>query len=574
MLVYGDAARTEPGAAVLDRIAAGLATLAQEAPGLARHGRLVALFIEAAMLAQGLADRDFEARASDRRTPAGEAATALVLALAARVAVSWRGGFGEGGPAPVAEIAAVRAAMPEGALSLRQPEGYAFYALYPEQVLEAASRLPAGDWRVVGIRSIGTGLAALAAVALGAPPPLTVRPVGHPFRRTLALDEGLRRELAGHAGPFAIVDEGPGLSGSSFGAVADTLEALGVARERIAFLPGHGGDLGPEASDTHRARWREARRPVADFGALFLDGAPERRLATWFADIAGPAIAPLEEVSGGRWRALRYASEADWPAADPQNERRKYLLTTAGGRYLLKFSGLGLGEAETFALARRLHAAGFTPEPLALRHGVLAERWVDAAPLRPAEMGERFVAHLGRYLAFRRTLPGRPEGGADPRLLLTMMTRNAGLALGEDAAKALDRAWAPRLARLAAAANPVAIDGRLDDAEWLVRDDGRFLKADALDHHAAHDLVGCQDIAWDVAGAITEFGLAPREAETLCRQVGGVDPDLLALHRRAYPAFRLGAATQAASSAGWDPAEAQRLEARAAGYARALAALL
>jgi hypothetical protein len=127
------------------------------------------------------------------------------------------------------------------------PEGYAFYALHPALYAAAAARLPPADWRVIGIRSIGTGLAAVAASALRAPPPVTVRPGGHPFSRELRLAPELKAEWAAHDGSFAVVDEGPGLSGSSFGAVADALERLGVPRERIAFLPGHGGDLGPSS---------------------------------------------------------------------------------------------------------------------------------------------------------------------------------------------------------------------------------------------------------------------------------------------------------------------------------------
>jgi hypothetical protein len=38
--------------------------------------------------------------------------------------------------------------------------------------------------------------------------------------------------------------------------------------------------------------------------------------------------------------------------------------------------------------------------------------------------------------------------------------------------------------------------------EEATRDLDRLLKTDALDYHAGHDPIGCQDIAWDIAGAI------------------------------------------------------------------------
>ena len=47
------------------------------------------------------------------------------------------------------------------------------------------------------------------------------------------------------------------------------------------------------------------------------------------------------------------------------------------------------------------------------------------------------------------------------------------------------------------------------------------MKTDALDHAFGHDLVGCQDIAWDLAGAAVEFDLDTEERETLARRSRG-----------------------------------------------------
>ena len=76
------------------------------------------------------------------------------------------------------------------------------------------------------------------------------------------------RLLGDPAAIFAVVDEGPGLSGSSFGAVADWLETHGVDRGRIRFYPGHGGEPGAQAAPAHRERWRAADRHVVEFDAL------------------------------------------------------------------------------------------------------------------------------------------------------------------------------------------------------------------------------------------------------------------------------------------------------------------
>ena len=152
-----------------------------------------------------------------------------------------------------------------------------------------------------------------------------------------------------------------------------------------------------------------------------------------------------------------------------------------------------------------------------------------------------------------------------------MSRRNIGLALGDEAIRPLAH-WPLRLDALSRRVVRVRTDNRLDRHEWLRLADGRLLKTDALDHHAAHDLIGCQDMAWDVAGAVVEFELAESEAGALTgateRASGSdVDRELLAFYRVAYLAFRLGQASLAAQMHGSDAAETARLNAAAARYA-------
>ncbi|MBP2302759.1 hypothetical protein [Azospirillum picis] len=565
MLVYGDLECHEDPQERIRRIRSGLATIPPAMgfgtrPTAAGHGGLVALFIEAAELAQGLADHGFEAAGEDAPTPLQDAAMALVMALALRVAASWSA-FPVNGAAAMAALERLSRLSLPPRIRMRRAEGHAFYALYPEAYLAAAKRLPPRFHQaptIIGLRSIGTGLAAMAAVALNAPPPVTLRPTGHPFRRELRLSSGLRASLlADPDAHYVVVDEGPGLSGSSFGAVADWLEAQGVASGRIAFLPGHGGDLGDRASDAHRRRWARAARPVVAFEELFrsADG-PFPPLEQWFADRLGPPVSPLKSLSGGAWRAFHDAS----PPTNPQQERLKFLLHTAQGRWLLKFAGLGRSGKAVLERARALHEAGFTPEPVDLRHGFLAERWLeDARPL--ADAPPDALPHLAAYLCFRaRHFPAVGEAGAGLRDLLAMARTNIAEAMGDDAASALDR-WEPDLIDdLAAARTPVVTDNRLHLWEWLRLPDGRLVKTDALDHAAAHDLIGCQDIAWDVAGAIVEFGLTPAQADALCisvRREVPLDLRLLEVCLPCYIAFQIGYWTFAAALD--EGAAAQRL---------------
>jgi hypothetical protein len=450
---------------------------------------------------------------------------------------------------------------------------YAFYAVYPEDYLEAAERAAALMGRpvqVVGLRSIGASLAPMVAAGLGAPAPISLRPVGDPVRRELALSAGLAERLRAPDFRYAVVDEGPGLSGSSFGAVTGELERSGVASGRIHLFPSHAGEPGSQAGPDLRRRWRAWPSHVVDADALIVGSG---KLQAWAADLVGPALAPLEDLSAGRWRARLYPDEADWPPVYAGQERRKFLMRTASGAWLLKFAGLGMEGETKLARAHALHQAGFGPETRGLRHGFLVQRWLEQArPIGP-DGGDRaaLVPHLGRYLAFRaRHFPADRDRGATLEALWRMARTNVAESLGEAAAAALD-GWGPRLAQMSRRLSPVEIDGRLHPWEWLRTPRGRLVKVDAVDPCRAHDLIGCQDIAWDLAGAAVEFGLSAEERRTLTAavaQVHPVEPELMVLMELCYRAFQLGRCVLArGSAAGMDAVRLGHAEAR---YARGL----
>ncbi|WP_426268001.1 hypothetical protein [Sphingomonas sp. LHG3443-2] len=517
MLVYGDHEET------LDT-AEALSTLREDAGRWLDHDALRDRFIMLSGLAQGVADADFAEHGSDRERAAERTLLQQLVTLGSLLLQSWDEGC-SGGIAPALPVVS---GLP-AAVRVREGEGYAHYALYPEAYGLAARQLKlAAPPIVIGLRSIGSGLAAIAAAALEAPTPVTLRPGGEPFARSLRIDASLAEHLLQGERHFVIVDEGPGLSGSSFGCVADWLEDHDVPAERIAFLAGHGGDLGPQASPRHRERWQTAQRPVVQ---------PER-LPGWISTLVG-TITNWSELSGGAWRPLWNACEATWPPIVPAWERMKFLVETGSGQWLVRFAGLGSAGRQKFALATLLAEHGFGPEVAGLTHGWLVLRWhSDAMQARPS------VSEVQAYLALRSRLPG--PTGASLSDLVTMVRRN----LPEFAG------WNPDLCRLAP--EPVQVDGRLHAHEWLRLPCGRLLKADALDHHRSHDLVGCQDIAWDLAGAEVELGLTLPSAK----------PNLEALYRVAYCAFQIGAHTL---GKGMSPAaEHYRLDAAIARYRLAL----
>ncbi len=580
MLVYGDVRRQADPDDEVARLLDAVEAARRLGPGLARHAALVGALIAAGELVQGVADAAF--RETGRDAHEGETArlTGMLVRLAGAVWESWRNGFAVGALPDRAAIARACTGLAPDPLEIRLPEGYAFYAVYPEAfaAAAAASGLGAGA-TVIGLRSIGTSLGAMVAAGLGSPDLVTVRPTGHPFRRELRLSESLRDRL-GSTADVAIADEGPGLSGSSFGAVLDELERRGIPADRVALFPSHAGAPGPQATTDIRRLFGRARRHVLSVDDLVLHSRrPEHRLESWLVPLVGPLTAPLEEISGGAWRARSFDGRAAWPPANPMQERRKILARTEGGTWLAKFVGLGAEGERKVRRARTLHAAGFTPEVAGFCHGFLVERWIEGAT--PLDRGHpdpcRLAERVGDYLGFRATsFACGPGSGASLESLWEMARHNAAEALGDTAARAID-GWRAALPGLAAGMQQVETDNRLHPWEWLVLPDGTILKTDAIDHHAAHDLVGCQDIAWDVAGAAIELGLEGAAGQLLravvARRTGrDLDPDLVAWLEIAYAAFQLGAAAMAGSST--DAEEGRGLQAEVARYRRHLAARL
>ena len=125
--------------------------------------------------------------------------------------------------------------------------------------------------------------------------------------------------------------------------------------------------------------------------------------------------------------------------------------------------------------------------------------------------------------------------------------------------------------------NRVDTDNRLHVWEWIATGDGRILKTDALDHSGAHDLVGCQDIAWDVAGACVEFSLTAGERRRLAAIVEReadreLPDDLLTVFEACYLGFQIGLWTNALSVS--SSAERDRIANLLERYARRLNGLM
>jgi hypothetical protein len=505
-------------------------------PGL-DHDEATSLLVDLGMLEAALVD--LETPEADAWSPVAEGTRAACLAAARLLA-------GTGEAEALAAALGRLAALPLPAeVELRAPEGFAYYGLHPETYLAAARSFAAetapAKAVVIGLRGIGASLSAVVAAGLEAAGwqvrSLTLRPRGHPFDRRPALRPELGRWLRARGDAwFLIVDEGPGLSGSSFGGTAALLGELGVPDERIAFFPSHRPDPAAFVSADAKARWPRHPCCHVPFDAALLPAAP------WPEG--------SRELSGGAWRALLYDPGESRPAVLPWQERRKFL-SPGPPPVLHKFVGLGRFGARARRRAEALAAAGFAPPVEGLRHGYLAQRFVPGRPLRRGQadpaflrFAARYLGHLGRHFATGEA--------ACPRSLLPMIEVNVTEALGAAPGSAL-----ARHAAALPAAPAVALDGRVLAHEWLRTEDG-FLKTDATDHHADHGFPGSADIAWDVAGLGIELGLAEGAraelAEAVAAELG--DPPLrhrLPFYAVAYLAFRVGHTHFAAASLGTAP---------------------
>jgi hypothetical protein len=403
-------------------------------------------------------------------------------------------------------------------------EGFAYYALHPRKVamlLETLSLKP--RMAVLGIRSIGVTLSAVACAALRLRgiwcQRTTVRPTGHPYDRKLEPTPELRKWIErSRDAEVLILDEGPGISGSSFLAVAEALVQCGVESERIHMI---------------------GSRPV-DPATLRAENASERWTRYPFHIMQNAPLPPAEageSLSGGTWRRYFACDESAVPASWATLEPAKLL--SCDEQSIFKFEGFGhYGEA-VGARAKLLADYGFSPRNFGHRCGfsryeLLPGRLLDRRDWSPGLL-ERMADYLAlRSTAFSSDTPQTPE-------LEKMLRWNWQLEFGEELSDEESRLRTGRV---------VVCDGRMMPHEWLRTDRGELLKLDAGSHGDNHFFPGPCDIAWDLAGAIVEWEIEGEARDRFVREYEARSADAithrLAPYLLAYATFRMGWSKMAA----------------------------
>jgi len=417
-------------------------------------------------------------------------------------------------------------------------EGFAYYSLHPFDYVDLVRRAASAYRRaaIVGIRSIGTTLGSIVQAALRAQGAIaeriTVRPIGHPYNRRTTFSSHQQRWItsliAEHA-DFFIVDEGPGMSGSSFLSVGDALLSAGVPRSQITFLCSRQPDPASLTAANAAQRW-----PA--FRAYYTE--PTRHLP----------LQAKQYIAGGIWRARAFPSEDEWPSSWLQMERLKFLSEDCSRLY--RFEGFGRFGAEVHQRALTIAEAGFGPTPEPREEGfgvypVLNGRYLSSADASPATL-----MRIAEYCAFRAcALASDTDQTPDLEVMLRFNTSEE---FGVDLPAGLSHLEIEK---------PVIADGRMLPHKWI-NHDGKLLKLDAATHGDDHFFPGPTDIAWDLAGTIVEWDLNTDAANFLIdtyRQFSGDDlGKRLPAYLLAYGVFRTAYCKMAAAASSGTP-EHERL---------------
>ena len=363
------------------------------------------------------------------------------------------------------------------------PEGFAYYALHPLDFAEEACVLePESSVAVIGIRTIGTVLSAMAAAGLKKrgirASRTTVRPGGHPYDRRAQFSCDQLAWIQQHnqrGSGFLVVDEGPGLSGSSFLSVGQALTTCGIAAGRITFLGTREVDPAQLCSSDAASRWNR-------FNFRSVQSLIRRRFDA------------LTSLSGGEWRKHLMSSQDEWPAAWTQMERLKFLGPDSA--HIFKFDGLSYFGETVRERASAICEAGFGPQVENAGDGMSAYAFISGTPLNKSDCSREVLDRLAEYCAFRSS-EFRVDG-ADGLHLEEMARHNFEQEFGQGLALPTGSLET---------SNPVLTDARMQPCEWVRSRDGTILKVDASSHGDDHFQPGPTDIAWDLSGVIVEWAL-------------------------------------------------------------------
>jgi len=418
-------------------------------------------------------------------------------------------------------------------VSISPPEGFAYYALHPLNFADLARQhaRPGELAAVVGIRSIGTTLSAIVAAALRdsgvRAERITVRPTGHPYDRLVQLSAVQREwvsKLSARGASFTVVDEGPGISGSSFLATGESLVRAGAESLHVKFFCSRAID--PAKFVAPNAAERYSR--FACFNSPYECRLPER------GDIF---------VGNGCWRQ-RFLPDTSWPGAWTSMERSKFV--SADSQRLFKFHGYGRFGDEVGARLTAIAKAGYGPAYLGSEEGFGCTLLAPGRPATRDDLTRGLINRIAAYCAFRASEVCADHAATDE--LKKSVEANWEFEFGSKLPIPLELE----------VVRPVVPDGKMQPHEWIITND-QILKVDAETHGDDHFLPGPTDIAWDLAGAIVEWQMTAVQAHAFLleyERLSGDDPSSrMHSYLLAYSTFRFAYCKMGAEAMAGTPDE-------------------
>ncbi len=511
MYVFRDGRRSVPGRSLVDAVTQAIEELHQNPHPEAGMSCL-------------LAAAELECALADAGSESGSTVAGLTDSIAADVV---------GGPSFRQDEAlrVLRGLVPPEKVSVSVHEGFAYYALHPlkfAHIVDSIELSPIAG--VVGIRSIGVALSAVMLAALRRrgidAQRITVRPTGHPYDRHLEFTAEQQAWIQSRSGAqFFVIDEGPGLSGSSFLATGEALERAGARRGDIVLI-------GTRVPEPYGLRAPDGAQRWTRFRSLSVDSSP---YVPEGADIA---------LHGGRWRDVMLNPSAERPGLWTQLESLKFV--SADRKRFFKFEGYGKYGQNAAERAQALAVADFSPEFLGNFSGFGCYEFVAGRHLEVRDLNDELLERVAKYCNFRARHFACETPGSELESMVRFNWLNEfGAELESDIRMQIVR--------------PTVTDSRMGFHEWRLRADGRVVKVDASTDGDGHFFPGPCDIAWDLAGTIVEWELSEGQADCLLNAYehtsGDAAQERIPYYLIAYPTMRMAYARMAARTMGGTPEE-------------------
>lgn len=397
-----------------------------------------------------------------------------------------------------------------GKLKYKLDEGFLYRGYFPEGFFNSAEKFY-NDFNpetvyCIGIRSIGISFSAAAAAFLddkGCKIHLvSLRTRGDYENRYISLNPKFLEKLNKNKNAFyLIIDEGSGLRGSSFDAVAEYLSSRGVNDEKIIFLS--------TPSDV-KERWNKYKKYVTTFNELWIESGKLQELVS-----LDPII----------------------PYSD--KEKLKFIAQNSLGKLLIKFIGLGEFGRSVYNKLKRLSDNEFIPQILAFKSGFLISNSIIGTPLLKDYRSRSFFRFAASYFMFIENNFKCTQSKTSEEIF-NMTKENIERSLGCEWSKKLLERKEDFIEHIRKDA--CLIDRNIQPNKWI-KAQGRYYKTDPFEDLADHIFPECLNITWNIASFIIEFNLDEDETSIFLNnfpseKINRLKEDI-PFYSIAYCAFRL-----------------------------------